>query len=102
MNRFTTSAALALASLSAFAVVGCESKTEGERTLEKAETIEDAGNMIRRGERMVADGKAQVTKGETVRDQGDDVEGNRMIAQGRATQRQGEALIAEGRRLKNK
>jgi hypothetical protein len=101
MNRMTQSIALTLAGLASFAVLGCESQTEGERTLERAETIEDAGNMIRRGEKLVADGKAQVARGQTVRDQGDRVEGDRLVAEGRAMQRQGEALIAEGRRLKD-
>lgn len=101
MNPIARTLGLALAGFSSFAILGCESKTEGERTLEKAEKIEDAGNMIRRGEKMVADGKAQVTRGETIRDQGDRVEGERIISEGRAMQRQGEALISEGRRLRS-
>ena len=101
MTRFTRSIALSAIVMTSFGVLGCESQTEGERTLEKAQTIEDAGNMIRRGEKMVADGKAQVARGEAIRTQGDRVEGDRTIAEGRAMQRQGEALIAEGRRLKN-
>lgn len=85
----------------AIPLVGCESKTEGQRTVEHAKTIESAGHMIERGERMVAEGKAQFTRGETRRDQGDRIEGERIIGEGRAMQRQGQALIDEGRRMKN-
>lgn len=98
MNRFIP---ILVASVLAIPLVGCESKTEGERTIDRARTIEDAGNMIKRGESMVASGKAQITKGETIRDQGNRVDGERMIAEGRATQKQGQALIDEGRRLKS-
>jgi hypothetical protein len=100
MNLITRSIAFTLVGVSSFALLGCESKTEGERTLDKAQTIESAGNMIKRGETMVANGKAQITRGETIRDQGNRVEGERIISEGRATQKQGQALIEEGRRMK--
>ncbi len=100
MSNIVKTLAIAAIGLSSIAVIGCETKTEGERTLDKAKKVEDAGYMITRGESMVVDGKAQITRGETLKQQGDQVEGDRAIAQGRATQKQGEALIDEGRRLR--
>ena len=79
---------------------GCESKTEGERTIEKAAKIEDAGLRIKRGEQMVVDGKAAEARGRAMKDQGQTVEGDKMISEGRSMQKQGEALIAQGRQDK--
>ena len=79
---------------------GCATKTEGERTMEKAERHEAAGLTIRRGELLIRDGKAMEARGDEAKRQGDTVEGDRMIAEGRSKQAQGEELIREGRKMK--
>src|SRR3954469_12813193 len=91
-NVFRAGALCAIAVAGATAV-GCANKTEGERTLERAKEVEDAGNMITRGEQLVRDGKATEARGRTAKEQGDTVEGNHLINEGEAQQRQGRALI---------
>ena len=80
--------------------VGCNNKTEGERTLENAERHEEAGVMITRGERLVQDGEALEAKGAAIKRQGDDLQGDQFIAEGRAKKAQGRELIEEGRKIK--
>lgn len=79
---------------------GCANKTEGERTLEKASRIEDAGVRIKRGEEMIVEGKAAEARGRAMKDQGQTVEGDKMISEGKSMQRQGQALIDQGRQDK--
>ncbi|HEX8911481.1 MAG TPA: hypothetical protein VF796_03905 [Humisphaera sp.] len=99
-------ALLATAALSAAVIIGgvsaggCATKTEGERTMERADRVQEAGATIRRGELAVQDGKALEARGRAVRDQGDSIEGDRLIAEGRAQQAKGEQLIREGRAMK--
>jgi hypothetical protein len=80
--------------------LGCSNRTEGERTLERAERHEEAGAMIRRGELMVQDGTALEARGGTLKQQGDDLQGDKLVAEGRAKQAQGRELIEEGRKMK--
>jgi hypothetical protein len=96
-TRLIAGTCVAVASL---AMTGCTNQTEGDRTLERAETIEQAGTMIKRGEAMVVQGKATEAEGKALRDQGRMDDGNRLINQGQAEQRQGQALIDQGRSMK--
>jgi len=80
--------------------LGCNTKTEGEKTLESAERHEEAGVMITRGERLVQDGEALEARGEALKRQGDDLKGDQFIAEGRAKKAQGRELIDEGRKIK--
>jgi hypothetical protein len=99
-NVFRAGALCAIAFAGASAV-GCANKTEGERTLERAKEVEDAGHMISRGEQLVRDGKATEARGRAAKDQGDTVEGNHLINEGQAQQKQGQALIEQGRKVKS-
>lgn len=81
-------------------VGGCTTKTEGERTLERADRHEEAGKTIRRGELMVQDGVALEARGQAIQKQGDKIEGDKLVAEGRAKQAQGEKLIEEGRKMR--
>jgi hypothetical protein len=64
--------------------------------------MDNAVDMILRGERNVADGKAEIARGQTMKDQGNDVEGDKLIAEGKTTQSLGESQIAQGKKLKEK
>lgn len=82
---------------------GCVSdRTEGQQTLAKANRIEDAGEMIRRGEMYVSQGKATEARGRAIKEQGDEVTGDRLIGEGKANQEKGEELIEQGRKLRDK
>lgn len=97
----TSFAVAAVAAISGLAFAGgCTSQTEGERTVQKAQRVEDAGQTIIRGEKMIQDGKAQITRGQTLQQQGDNPGGQREIDAGRTLQKQGEALVQQGRRMK--
>ncbi len=101
--RFSTIRTAALCTMvvaGGAAMNGCANKTEGERTLERAAEIEEAGTMITRGEQMERDGKAIEARGRTAREQGDTTEGNRLMNEGQAKVKQGQALIEQGRRAK--
>lgn len=91
---------VAAAAVSMAALAGCSNKTEGDRTLERAKTVEDAGMMIKRGEQTVADGRATEARGRALKDQGNHVEGDKLVEEGRSMQRKGQADIDAGRRLK--
>jgi hypothetical protein len=99
-SELLLAAVLGLSAVSGAMVGGCASRTEGERTLEQADRVEQAGILIRRGEMAVQDGRAIEARGQTLRTQGDTVEGDRLIAEGRAKQAQGEELIQQGRRMR--
>lgn len=97
--RIGIAAALVVAGLFAG---GCANGTEGERTLEQAARIEDAGQMIARGEQLVADGKATEARGQALAEQGNRIDGERLAGEGRARQKQGQGLIEEGRKLRER
>jgi len=105
MNRFSTRMAVTLLSVIASGgfVVGCSSNmTEGEKTKAKAEGIDNAADLILRGERNVADGNAAIARGQAIKDQGNAVDGDRIIAEGKTTKTLGESQIAQGRKLREK
>ncbi len=104
MNRFTTqmAASLIAAVVGGGLVVGCSSLSESERTQRQSEGMGDAADLIRRGEKNVADGKAMIARGEELKSQNKDVEGNRMLADGKTMKALGDSQIEQGRKLKNK
>lgn len=104
MKTSTLRVALLSASLVAapFAVLGCAHHTEAERTEMRAHEMDDAADMIRRGEHKVADGKAKIAKGQALKDQGDKEKGDAEIAEGEAQKKSGEDMIHEGRKLREK
>jgi hypothetical protein len=103
MDRFVLRMTLAVALLPGWLwLSGCAGETEGEQTLERADRMQDAGELIRRGELNVADGKALVAHGEQLKRQAADVEGDRLIAEGRSRQKLGEEQIEQGRSLRAK
>jgi len=61
--RIASLSILAAAAVGIASIGGCANKTEGERTVERAESIKDAGEMIKRGEAAVADGEATEARG---------------------------------------
>lgn len=89
--------------LCAMAVLtGCETsptnpggvpRTEGERTFAESRMQKQKGEMMVRGERLIADGEAMRAKGQTLRDQGKTVDGERIIGEGDAKVREGQALL---------
>ena len=101
--RFETikTAVLCGAILAGTAATGCESKTEGERTMDKAKRVENAGDMKLRGEAAIRDGKAMVARGQATKDQGKQVEGASLISEGEALQKKGQADIEAGRKLES-
>lgn len=83
-------------------LTGCETaptnpggvpRTEGERTLAESRIQKQKGEMMVRGERLIADGEALRAKGQTLRDQGKTIDGERMIGEGDAKVREGQAAI---------
>lgn len=89
---------LALAAVAGVAIAaGCTHQTEGDRTLEKAERVEDAGLIIKRGEQMRIDGAATEARGRETKRLGKDLEGDKLINEGQAMQKQGDDLISRGR-----
>ena len=105
MNRMTTQLAAALigAVIGGGMIVGCEShKPESVKTREQAEGLETAADMISRGEKNVADGKAMIARGEELKHQNNDVEGDRLIADGKTMKALGDSQIEQGRKLKDK
>lgn len=92
---FVAAAVVGIAALS-----GCANKTEGDRTIERAKTVEDAGMMIKRGETAVTDGKATEARGRSMKEQGNTLEGDRLINEGQAQQKKGQADIDQGRKMK--
>ncbi|HVT88828.1 MAG TPA: hypothetical protein VHD56_08260 [Tepidisphaeraceae bacterium] len=103
MNRIQTTAAIAVLSVIGMASIsGCTNETEGQHTMVRAQRMEDAGIMIRQGEKNVADGRALQTRGQTIKDQGDNPEGDRLMAQGRAQEKLGQEQIDQGRQLRDK
>ncbi|HEX8341650.1 MAG TPA: hypothetical protein VF624_12130 [Tepidisphaeraceae bacterium] len=102
MYRTLTTAALALAlGLMPVATTGCANETESERTLRKADRMEDAGLMIKRGEGMEAEGEAMIAQGRTLRDQGNRTQGETMIAEGEAKRTAGRTMISKGKDLRD-
>jgi hypothetical protein len=99
MKSYLTASVMGLAMIVG---VGCANQTEGEKTLERADRLEEAGNTISRGEQLIVDGKAAVGRGEALRDQGNRLEGEKMIAEGKAKISQGEKLVAEGKAMRNR
>ena len=91
---------VAMLALAGGVTVGCNTKTEGEQTLENANKHEEAGATIRRGELLVQDGTAIEARGLSMKQQGDSLEADRLVAEGRAKQAQGRKLIEEGRKMK--
>lgn len=83
-------------------LTGCTNQTEGERTISKGSQIQDAGDMIKRGEILVADGKAAQARGEEMKRQGANPAGDRLIAEGRADEKKGQELISQGRKIRDK
>ena len=79
-------------------VTGCETKSEGERTLDKAAKVEDAGHRITKGEKMVQEGDALIARGKAAKAQGDVVGGDKLISDGESTKKQGQVLIEQGRK----
>lgn len=102
MNRLYTTILLPVLAISGLSITGCTNQTEGQRTMQKGDAIEDAGTMIRRGELKVADGKSLEARGRAMRDQGDTIGGDKLIGEGRALQAQGAELIEQGRRIRDK
>jgi hypothetical protein len=82
-------------------MAGCANETESEKTLRKADRIEDAGLMIRRGEGMEAEGEAMIARGRTFRDQGDRTKGETLIAEGEAKRDAGRKMINKGKELRD-
>jgi hypothetical protein len=101
-QRIYTTLLLPVVALGGIALTGCANQTEGQRTMQQGDAIEDAGVMIRRGELLVSDGKAMEARGQTVRDQGDTITGDKLIAEGKANQKKGNELIDQGRRIRDK
>jgi hypothetical protein len=101
-HRLYSSLLLPVLAVGGLTVVGCTNQTEGQRTMQKGDAIEDAGAMIRRGELLVSDGKALEARGRAVRDQGDTITGDKLIGEGRSKQAQGQELIEQGRRIRDK
>jgi len=105
MNRMTTQLAAALIGtvVGGEMMVGCEThKPESVKTHEQAEGLETAADMIARGEKNVADGKAMIARGEELKRQNNDVEGNKLVADGKTLKALGESQIEQGRKLKDK
>src|SRR5918912_856173 len=67
-------------------LAGCESSSTS--TVPRTE-----GKLIKQGENLIADGKAQRARGEELRNQGKTVDGERLIGEGDAKIREGQALI---------
>ena len=102
MKSYLSTALVALAlAIPATAIVGCAQKTESEKTLERADKLQDLGMMMKDGETKEAEGKAMVAKGETVRDQGNRIDGEKMIAQGEALRDEGKQLQEKAKQMRN-
>ena len=86
MRSLLTASTLGLALMLS---AGCTDKTEGERTLDRAERLEEAGETITRGEGLIVEGQATQARGEALRDQGKRLEGERLMAEGKAKRSQG-------------
>ena len=98
MRSLLTASTLGLALMLS---AGCTDKTEGERTLDRAERLEEAGETITRGEGLIVEGQATQARGEALRDQGKRLEGERLMAEGKAKRSQGERLVEEGKRMRD-
>ncbi len=104
MNRWNTqiAASLIAAVVGGGIFVGCSSLSESERTQRKADGMGNAADLIRRGETNVVDGKALIARGEELKSQNKDVEGDRLLADGKNLVALGESQIEQGRRIKEK
>ena len=108
MNNKTTRSVLSIALLAGTAAVlpvtnfGCTNQTEGERTMDNADRMKDAGEMIRKGEMEVEDGKALQARGDAIKQQGDNAQGDKLVAEGKAREALGNKHIEEGRNLRDK
>ena len=91
-----------LAATLAFGAAGCKTESDGEKTKMQARQLDEAGDMIMRGEQMQTDGKATVARGQSKKDQGMQEEGDRLIDEGQLQQKQGEAMIDQGKTKKMK
>lgn len=97
-TQFVAAAVIGLATI---ASTGCSSgKTEGDKTLDRAKIIEDAGNKIKMGEDMKRDGAALEARGKAAKAQGDTVNGEKMINEGEMKQKQGQMAIDQGKKMK--
>ena len=82
------------------ALAGCANKTEGDKTIERADTIKEAGMMMKRGESEINDGKATEARGQSMKDQGQTADGERLINEGQSMQKKGQADIDQGKKMK--
>ncbi len=103
MRKYAKSVAIfAVSGVTLFSLAGCQNKSESERAHEQAVQLDNAADMIKMGESNVENAKAVIARGEALKSQGKDVEGDKLIADGRAQEELGKEQIAQGRRLKAK
>lgn len=100
MRNATMFAAAVL--VAALAAGGCKTETEGEMTSREGVESLNAGETIQRGETMVVDGKAEVTRGEELKRLGDQDGGDAAIRAGKDMVADGERMIRDGRAAKPK
>ena len=103
MNRISTHVALSILAIAGSGlIVGCGPHyNESDKIHAQAEGMENAADLISRGEKNVADGKAEIARGEALKDQHNDLDGDKLIAEGKAKKAQGEEEIAQGRKIKD-
>jgi len=104
MKRVPTLVGVTILSLlPAAGLIGCGDKMkESEKTQREATGLENAADMIARGEKNVADGEAMIARGKALQDQHDNVQGDRLVAEGKTMKSLGEEQIDQGRKLRAK
>jgi hypothetical protein len=75
-------------------------KTPADETVTLSRRLEDIGKTMKRGEKLVTDGRAEREKGLAMKEAGKTVEGEKLVAQGEAKIREGQTLLDEARRQK--
>ncbi len=77
-------------------------RTDGERVLFEARSMEAKGEMMVKAERLTAGGQGKRTEGDTLKSQGKTVTGERISAEGDTMVREGEALMERARSMNTK